>query len=1047
MGWKIGAGRKPAEASQPDSNAAAQADDQANTAPQAVAAVAPENKNRSLDPIEEPIIPSLGISPAENHNFSSPGTNGAPSPAAALAAAVPAAPELDIPIDADVEDRLDLTQNPQGDLEDVVPAVARPAPSIHRRSATYTAPVAKTVQKLKRTELKRQLKNRVNVPATKHTVKDRSTQPGPPSSRARTTMSRGSRLLTMAHDAVPLQTMSLALPKPSKTPLALFGVEKTLQSGIEQASVPPLQGTESEAVQLQEQGDAIGAGPTPAEVAAEGTDNEIPVVNTQDVQNAGPTTEKNAFSAGVQLKNAPSSSPISFGQWCALENTAAAEGVVEEEGEVELERLPHPETAAAPVALPVACEPAVEEATATDGEEAPLSMEMESTPEPEPGFAMEDDTEEEQEEEEAEEAVFIGNGQNGNSFTPLPRLLPLWGATNSNGGCDSAVTSPSSCSLLPPGLSGGHSPRMKTKGSSARHEEENDSHPVGDRAGLGEEGGRRVRFVGIGEEELLEKDEADNELGVEKDGLCTQGEELAGDVTISRSSFPASYRAPVPIPPPSRSASVRPQITAPQSRFGIGAFVRMPASQAPPQAALSTTTAAGHPGHLHQSHYASNNTQAFDSEGFDGRDKILGGKKENSSTLNKEVSSTEDGTTENPTPPLVITRRLQHSGTLLRRNVVIPLTVPPPLAGDSVPQVLREAFLNARLAENWHQGESWARLDLCGIEIDQESGRGGHLNSVITTVSGQRGEAAVRAALEQLEAEWEHLRCLRQRYVSSPADDSAAPKSILKRASGVSHLPVGGAAAMGVDAVGAGGPADRTPPFHRRGATLDTTFLPPGSNEGLRNEMMTHLDIDPSPQEWGPLNEGSTRQGHVPQPQGRYGGGPRRGRLSAPLEVTPNMAIRSRGIKMLASLQQNSTPVVAITTTAAAGGGGGAPFLGGGIAGPTVSGQADGPKPQGTHNPVITNQRHQQPQPLMGMSLQQQQQHMTQPSNRPPSRSDGLRRGGSRGQRLLQALQNAAGPGTTPPTAAAAAAARLIVEPGSGELPASGAVATSFVVT
>ena len=1149
MGWGRAAGDTPAEEALPPSSHATKE----NATPQAVAATTALQSNSN--PQEMVLVPSQTLSdnPEGLHPLTS--NNPAIANAAPTAATVEAAHEIDIPVDADTAEPLE--DEPEG-VDHPTPAVARPEPTIHRQTAAaYTPPVAKAVQKLKRTELKRQLKDRVQAPVIAKPMK--ISKPAPPASKSKGT-SRGSRLANLAAVAAPLPYVSMPVQPVSKRPLSVFGMVDThisnqqltelvsVEDGlaVPEANVGSAVEHSSEQVPPTTDG-AAAAGSVEMPVAESHTDNSVRATQGQGGEVADQTaTEENSADGCAE----PSmGSAISFGQWGAPVSTqmttAGQSPHTLEQADVEIGNLHRSQTAAAtPTAetLTPNCEEEATEAQAAVG--INTMEEMEATPEPEPSLqlcalqsymartsaaadshqveiapAVAADTpavpqtdEVEQESTRAGHAMLMedndavpmeeespndlshedsppprnsGNDQlqqGWNQFAALPRLLPRWGPTNSNGN-DSSMTSPSSCSLLPPGLSGSHSPRMRK--SSARHEEENDSHqaPRADKGAIGEEGGRRVRFSGIGEEILDINEALDVLKNVDSSTQVGDQERMTNNSNSSRSLLVAPT-GKAPLPPLSRSNSAKASIVnAPQSRFGIGAFIRMPVggssnnSHAPAGGSLMTNVQHQQNsfGGLHTDIGGTSSEHPTGSAYDKFSSLIGGGKKENS--LKESSNDAENGAEEeNPTPPLVITRRLQHSGTTLRRNV-IPLSVPSSLYNaDSVPQVLREAFLNARLAENYNQGEAWARLDLCGIEIDQETGRSAHLNTVINTVTGQRGEAAVRAALEQLETEWGHLRCLRQRYVSSPADndDSDAPKSILKHASGVSPLPAKATAAAGMDpsqAAALGGSADQTPPLHIRcGQLVDTTG--PGSNEGLPHEMMTHQG-SLSPLEWGAA--AVTRHIGV---QGQMRDAPRRGRVTGPLDVTPNMAVRSRGIKMLASLQQTNSSTSGVVGTATgttigtaangaswnvvSGESGGLPATGVATTGVAtiIGASTDGVASKVPEMAQYIGQQHLGKRVKFQPSLTHQDQR---PSTKPPSRSEGLRKGGSRGQRLLQALQNAAGPGqqngsqSTPPgVAAAAAAARLIVEPHGGTafgtakvhaVPSPGPVATNFVIS
>ena len=122
------------------------------------------------------------------------------------------------------------------------------------------------------------------------------------------------------------------------------------------------------------------------------------------------------------------------------------------------------------------------------------------------------------------------------------------------------------------------------------------------------------------------------------------------------------------------------------------------------------------------------------------------------------------------------------------------LQAPPREISDSgigpkspVPQDLRKAFLNARLAEKWRQGCAWARLDLSGVEISLENNQREVLDEVMSTMIQHHGRGSMQGVILQLEDEWEALKRLRQKYAGPLAmqrfNSTKTPKSILKRRS------------------------------------------------------------------------------------------------------------------------------------------------------------------------------------------------------------------------------------------------------------------------
>lgn len=365
--------------------------------------------------------------------------------------------------------------------------------------------------------------------------------------------------------------------------------------------------------------------------------------------------------------------------------------------------------------------------------------------------------------------------------------------------------------------------------------------------------------------------------------------------------------------------AAKPAVVVPPPRFGIGAFVRFTRSQAQ-----------GVP---------------EDAEGFAGQD----------------------------SGAVVITRRMHcySTGQARRGCLLQPQPQPPSSPGhDAVPQQLREAFLNARLAECWGQGESWARLDLAGIEVNLAVNQAAELEATAAQMTAQHGQAALAAALEQLNVEWGHLRSVRLRYVGSPAiamAPNAAPRSILKHKSGIAASP----------------PAaqEATPPE----AAIDLSA--PGFDSIMAAEIV-------------PGSGSAERRCHGPAP---WLDGLHAERIIGAPDLTAGLAL-SRGIKMLASLQQGPTPVGNGATPAAS----------------AVPCFLDTARPTQQSTPAGVTGSRGAKQPLEPGSGER--------ARRRVEKSHMVR---SRGQRLLQALQQAAG-GELP---SAAAAARLIVDgPGAGGL-------------
>lgn len=110
----------------------------------------------------------------------------------------------------------------------------------------------------------------------------------------------------------------------------------------------------------------------------------------------------------------------------------------------------------------------------------------------------------------------------------------------------------------------------------------------------------------------------------------------------------------------------------------------------------------------------------------------------------------------------------------------------------AIPENLRQAFLNARLAKCWRLGDAWARLDVSGVEIRLKENQQLMLDQAIAAMTQHHGEHSTEAALVQLETEWESLKSSRQKYAGTvniqTPHHNYGPKSILKYNSAISAL-------------------------------------------------------------------------------------------------------------------------------------------------------------------------------------------------------------------------------------------------------------------
>jgi len=494
--------------------------------------------------------------------------------------------------------------------------------------------------------------------------------------------------------------------------------------------------------------------------------------------------------------------------------------------------------------------------------------------------------------------------------------------------------------------------------------------------------GRRVRFIGV--DDGNNKSKKNNDVGccccgeghVQHSGVDLEGASPEVETCIPVSSIP-NVEGPGGdgILCNNNSDHSVHSVLRSQPRFDPGAFVGMPSTDSPGALTRSQTK------------------RAYESSSEDGSAVLQGARRvEENGELPFLGASTADPTGPGETP-VIISRRLHTVGrTGLRRTILQNQLLPQISLRDAATQKLREAFLNSRLAECWRQGEAWARLDLSGVEIDVSVDHTAAVETASASLAAltcqQRGQttSAFESALEQLRAEWEHLRNVRQRYVGSPAVGGTttttvaapgAPRSILKHVSAITPSPSAA--------------PDTTPLACRRFAAgfddiLAADIVPLGSNDS-------------------PILR-------------RGGGGGGRAALHTDLTLA-----RTRGNRMLASLQQG--PTLPMDSPACA------------AAPPGITqqrpldddGSADPPPAPYNYNNG-------------GQELRQgiyHQVHQKVKGRKAP-------RNVSRGQRLLQALQNAATSITDPPAAVATGA--LVVEPAASAVPdmVDGCtVATTFI--
>ena len=107
-----------------------------------------------------------------------------------------------------------------------------------------------------------------------------------------------------------------------------------------------------------------------------------------------------------------------------------------------------------------------------------------------------------------------------------------------------------------------------------------------------------------------------------------------------------------------------------------------------------------------------------------------------------------------------------------------------PAHGEVTPFArLREAVINANLAHEWRKGETWARLDIYGVELDPTVvDYGAAKTDAIELLQKEEGCNALQGYMDQIDSEWKHLKQIRQKYSSEGQQlEPDAPKSILKR--------------------------------------------------------------------------------------------------------------------------------------------------------------------------------------------------------------------------------------------------------------------------
>lgn len=800
-------------------------------------------------------------------------------------------------------------------VEDATPSLV---PSLVRRTSQYSPPLAKAIRIVKRSELKRHLKGQLGSSAaiggtSSQVAVDSSPQPQATLDRTMSGSrhSRGSRLLNLA-------SRSSHRARPVCVPLGTIPPS----SGLQEAQTITDMQYHTECLQLLSEIDLK------ADVHEEG--RSLPMATTPMDLNS---SQKEAGAAGALDRTLVPLHPdnadvikmprLTVAGADTFSSAAADEVVV-------------------PVVVDVIEEPAevneidtkiyVPETTAADKDPEvlllPEELQREGTPIPDHGP--------------------------GSRFMPLPSLMP----SNLSGEEESPSLSYMVCAGMLNGLAGG---AQALNSNTIRAENALELVMLGGADGGGEEGVRRVRFAGMNSdgpnecENTREEEEAKHPAGDDASPL---------PVVPSAPGSNGQQRGPLLLPPRSSSSS---HVIPVQPRFGIGAFVRGP------------TTGVG----------ATSSTVMPD------------GTIVTAGYCDAESPPRDD----TPDAPVVIARRMcggGHFPTRRKSGMFFPGLIGnmSPQAGkgilpdeSGVPQPLREAYLNSRLAECWRRGEAWARLDLSGVEfplpaLDDPGGNGNdmpnkhhegrrndstsvvaNLRAATAALVNQRGEKALESALDVLNAEWEHLKALRQRYVASPTGITScrtAPRSILKRFSNLVEKPF-------VESR----PQDATPPGIGTAVGGGLFSQLPGFEDILAADIITIGDDQR-------LGEDAVKEESSPpwllHSQGNY-------TYSTP-EITPALNVpgvaRSRGEKMLASLQpgdgcnNQTAPDTAVT--------------------PRADGQA-----YRTRSRVLT-----------GMEGKRR------------CYSAGPVGKHTRGQRLLKALQRAAGPSGA--TSTAAAAARLIVD-------------------
>ncbi|KAK9809855.1 hypothetical protein WJX72_000394 [[Myrmecia] bisecta] len=96
--------------------------------------------------------------------------------------------------------------------------------------------------------------------------------------------------------------------------------------------------------------------------------------------------------------------------------------------------------------------------------------------------------------------------------------------------------------------------------------------------------------------------------------------------------------------------------------------------------------------------------------------------------------------------------------------------LPEQAPGDGVEQDYREAYINQKLCRHWQAGARWAALDFDGLEfgLAKVAFHRAAYSKAAGVLLSHKGKAGAEALLATVEAEWQQLKALRQRFAALP---------------------------------------------------------------------------------------------------------------------------------------------------------------------------------------------------------------------------------------------------------------------------------------